>query len=114
MEQFYSGKFTPSAKDRLQEAYGKTYSSFDELKSLNAPLGLNSSNINYYMGIVGQNPIVQKNTRNLDKRYMNISGIDSTLLDDQQKVNNKLANVGKYVIDTGFVNEFYPSIRVPR
>jgi len=111
MEQFYSGKIIPSAQNRLSSAYGKSFSSFDELKALSAPIGL--SYINYNMGIVGQNPIVESNKAKLSDRYMTVSGIDSTLINDQQTINNNISNVGEYILNNGFLNEFYPSIRIP-
>ena len=107
-----SGKFTPSAEERLQQAYGKTFSSFDELKSLGAPLGLQYAN--YNLGQVNERPIVQTNPGYLADRYLTVSGIDSNLINGQTKVNDRLVGLGNYVLDNAYIHEFIPSIRVQK
>lgn len=107
-----SGKFFPSAEERLAEAYGKSFSSFDELKKLGAPLGLQYAN--YYLGQVNEKPIVQTNPGYHPENYLTVSGIQSSLINGQQKVNERIANLGNYVLDHGYIHEFIPSIRVQK
>jgi len=105
-----SGKYQLTSEQKLQQAYGKQFSSIDELKSLGAPLGLQYNN--YYMGMANEKPIIQTNSGFLKDRYLTVSGIDSTLINGQTKVNQKLYDIGQYVLDNGYLREFYPNIKI--
>lgn len=108
---FLSGKFYPSQLERLQTAYGKSFSTLDELKQVNAPV--NVPFMNYNMGQVNQVPIVETSNKIHPSQYLTLSGIPSSLINGQKQVNNKILGLGEYVRLKEHLQQFYPSIRVP-
>jgi len=111
-EFYYGGKYYPNQLERLQSAVGKSFSPLEELKSLGSPVGM--PYMNYFMGQVGEKPPVETNKSFYDPLYMTVSGIPSNLIEGQAKVNNRILQLGEYVDKNLYLQQFYPSIRVPK
>jgi hypothetical protein len=111
-EYFYNGRYYPSQIERLQNAYGKSFSTLDELRQFNAPV--NMSFLNYYLGQVNQKPPVETNKSFYDPLYMTVSGIPSNLIEGQARTNDRILGLGEYVRKNEHLQQFYPSIRIAK
>jgi hypothetical protein len=109
---FYSGKYFPNQLERLQNAYGKSFSTLDELRAVNAPIS--STYMNYNLGMVGQVPIVETSNKTHPEQYLTTSGISSSLIQGQRMVNDRILGLGEYIRNNEYLQQFYPSIRVPK
>ena len=111
-EFYYGGRYYPSQIERLQNSYGKSFSTLDELRRLNAPV--NMSYLNYNMGQPNQSAIVETNKSFFPEQYLTLSGIPSALIQGQKRVNDTILGLGEYVRKNQHYNEWFPSIRVPK
>lgn len=111
-QQLYSGKYYPSQLERLRDAYGKSYSTLDELRAVNAPIS--STYMNYNMGQVGEKPLVETSNKIHPEQYLTTSGIPSSLIQGQAKVNDRILGLGEYIRNNEYLQQWFPSIRVPK
>jgi len=111
-EYFLSGKYYPNQLERLQNAYGKSFSTLDELRQFNAPV--NMSFLNYNMGQPNESAIVETNKSFFPEQYLTLSGIPSALIEGQSRTNDRILGLGEYVRKNEHLQQFYPSIRVPK
>jgi len=111
-EYFLSGKYFPNQLERLQNAYGKSFSTLDELRQFNAPV--NMSFLNYYLGQVNQKPPIETNKSYLPEQYLTTSGIPSALIQCQSRTNDRILGLGEYVRKNEHLQQFYPSIRIAK
>jgi len=111
-EFYYGGKYYPNQLQRLQNAYGKSFSTLDELRQFNAPV--NMSFLNYYLGQVGQKPPVETNKSYLPEQYLTVSSIPSSLIEGQARTNDRILGLGEYIRNNEHLQNFYPSIRIAK